>query len=141
MSDFDALQSTIKHYPHRLVFYGFDLLQLDGVDLRARPLVERRQKLARLIASGCFAIRYSEPFEGDGVAFFAAAVKHGLEGIVSKRAMSPIPKWPVEGVAEDEERDRERLRPPGARAGHRGLPFCPRWAEGEYGFEYAGVAS
>src|SRR4051794_35601020 len=44
---------------------------------------------ARLLA-----IRYSEPFHGDGQAFFAAAVKHGLEGIVSKMASSPYRSGP-----------------------------------------------
>jgi bifunctional non-homologous end joining protein LigD len=66
------------------VFYGFDLLHLDGQDLRQRELVERRSILSEIIKP-VFAIRYSEHFEGDGADFFAAAVKHGLEGIVSKR--------------------------------------------------------
>jgi bifunctional non-homologous end joining protein LigD len=89
VSDFDALQPAIRYEPHRLVFFAFDLVHLDGVDLRRRPLLERREKLASLIGPGCFAVRYSEHFEGDAKAFFAGAVKHGLESIVSKRAMSP----------------------------------------------------
>jgi hypothetical protein len=67
---------------------AFDLLHLDGIDLRRRPLVERRAKLASLIEPGCFEIRLSEHLEGDGAEFFAAAVKHGLEGIISKLAGS-----------------------------------------------------
>jgi ATP-dependent DNA ligase len=86
-SDFDALPWAIKHDPHRLVFFAFDLLHLNGMDLRPLPLIERRAKLAELIDL-CWAVRYSEHFEGDAAAFFAAAVKHGLEGIVSKRARS-----------------------------------------------------
>jgi bifunctional non-homologous end joining protein LigD len=42
VSDFDALPSAIKHDPQRLVFFAFDLLHLDGVDLRTRELVDRR---------------------------------------------------------------------------------------------------
>lgn len=84
VSDFDALPYAIRHYPQRLVFFAFDLLRLDGADLRGRPLVERRAKLAGLIEPGGFDIRVSEHFGGDGAQFFAAAVKHGLEGIVSR---------------------------------------------------------
>ena len=85
VSDFDSLPSAIRHHPDRLVFYAFDLLHLDGQDLRQRELVERRAILSAIL-NPAFAIRYSGHFEGDGPAFFAAAVKHGLEGIVSKRA-------------------------------------------------------
>src|SRR5436190_18242959 len=87
VSDFDSLPSAMKHQPHRLALYGFDLLHLDGQDLRQRELVERRAMLSEIIKP-VFAIRYSEHFEGDGAVFFAAAVQHGLEGIVSKRATS-----------------------------------------------------
>jgi ATP-dependent DNA ligase len=78
-SDFDALSYAIKHDPQRLVFFAFDLLHLNGEDLRIRPLIERRAKLAELI-DPCWTLRYSEHFEGDGQGFVAAAVKHGLEG-------------------------------------------------------------
>jgi len=87
VSDFDSLPSAIRHEPHRLVFYAFDLLHLDSQDLRQRELLDRRARLSETITPA-FAIRYSEHFEGEGPAFFVAAVKHGLEGIVSKRAAS-----------------------------------------------------
>src|SRR4051794_31847515 len=41
ISDFAALPQTIRFYPERLVYYAFDLLMLDGVDLRREPLSER----------------------------------------------------------------------------------------------------
>jgi len=125
--------------PGRLVFYGFDLLHLDGQDLRQRDLVERRASLAEIIRPA-FAIRYSGHFEGDGPAFFAAAVKHGLEGIVSKRATShyrsgPSKAWiKTKNVVESEfvllglERDTE------------GRPFAHVGREGSAGLEFAGMA-
>jgi hypothetical protein len=54
VSDFDALHYAIRHHPQRLVFFAFDLLRLDGADLRSRPLVERRAKLASLNRAGLF---------------------------------------------------------------------------------------
>jgi ATP dependent DNA ligase domain len=82
VSVFDSLPSAMKHQPHRLVLYAFDLLHLDGQDLRQQDLVERRSMLSEIIKPD-FAIRYSEHFDGDGVVFFAATVQHGL------RALSP----------------------------------------------------
>jgi ATP-dependent DNA ligase len=55
--------------------------------LRARPLIERRQNLQAILKPGR-ELRFSDAFIGDGPAFFAAACKHGLEGIVSKRKAS-----------------------------------------------------
>jgi bifunctional non-homologous end joining protein LigD len=49
LSDFDALRSAIHKAPHRIVFFAFDLLHLDGLDLRRTPLIERRAALRRLI--------------------------------------------------------------------------------------------
>jgi DNA invertase Pin-like site-specific DNA recombinase len=49
MSDFDALRSAIHKAPHRIVFFAFDLLHLDGQDLRRSPLLERRAALRKLI--------------------------------------------------------------------------------------------
>ena len=76
VSDFDSLPSAIRYHPDRLVFYAFDLLHLDGQDLRQRELVERRARLSEIIKP-TFAIRYSGHFEGDGLAFFAAPVLIG----------------------------------------------------------------
>ncbi len=88
VSEFTALRSAIANDPSRLVFFAFDLLFLNGQDLRARPLVDRRTKLQHLLRDPCSSLRYSEHFSGDGAAFFKAAVKHGLEGIVSKNVRS-----------------------------------------------------
>jgi bifunctional non-homologous end joining protein LigD len=77
VSEFDALQSAIRYQPHRLVFFAFDLLHLDGEDLRRKPLIDRRAKLARIIEPGSRSC-YSEHFEGD--AFFAAAAALEIRG-------------------------------------------------------------
>jgi bifunctional non-homologous end joining protein LigD len=70
----------------RLRFYVFDLLYLDGGDLRARPLLERKSRLEGLVPPGHPVLRYSDHVRGSGPAFFAQACRLGLEGIISKVA-------------------------------------------------------
>jgi DNA ligase D-like protein (predicted ligase) len=89
VSDFNALKSAIRWEPHRLIFYGFDLLHFDGEDLRRKPLLERRARLKDLIGNDvASSLQFSEEFTGDGAAFFRACAEHGLEGVVSKLASS-----------------------------------------------------
>jgi bifunctional non-homologous end joining protein LigD len=64
--------------------YGFDLLALDGADIRGERLDARRAKLAQLLANPD-GIRFSENLDGDGAVIFRHACKLGLEGIVCKR--------------------------------------------------------
>jgi DNA ligase D-like protein (predicted ligase) len=88
-SDFEALRSAIYKAPHRIVFFAFDLLHLNGQDLRKAPLMERRAALRKLIKPDPrSAIQFSDHVDCDGARFFKAAAKLGLEGIVSKRAAS-----------------------------------------------------
>jgi DNA ligase D-like protein (predicted ligase) len=87
VSDFDALKSAIRWQPQRLIFCAFDLLHLNGNDLRDRPLLERRAKLKELVP-GEHPFLFSEEFVGDAAAFFRACADHQLEGIVSKLASS-----------------------------------------------------
>ena len=68
---------------------GFDLLELDGADLRPRPLERRRAALKRLIGRRKSGIQLVEILEDAGVVVFAHACKLGLEGIVSKRRDAP----------------------------------------------------
>jgi bifunctional non-homologous end joining protein LigD len=89
ISDFDALRSAIHKARHRLLMFAFDLLHLDGEDLRTTPLLERRAALRKLVEPDCRSpIQFSEHVDCDGAAFFKAAADLGLEGIVSKRATS-----------------------------------------------------
>jgi bifunctional non-homologous end joining protein LigD len=69
-----------------LVFFLFDLLHLDGEDLRPRPLSERKDPLAALLASAPSPLHYSDHQLGHGRAFHEKACAMSLEGIVSKRA-------------------------------------------------------
>jgi bifunctional non-homologous end joining protein LigD len=73
----------------RLRFFAFDLLRLDGADLRARPLLDRKSRLEGLVPPGHPVLRYSDHVRGNGPAFFEQACGHGLEGIISKRADGP----------------------------------------------------
>lgn len=73
----------------RMIFYAFDLLYLDGLDIRAAPLVDRKRVLAGVIEKAGRPIFYSEHFETDGANLFAQACKLGLEGIISKSKGAP----------------------------------------------------
>ena len=66
--------------------YAFDLLVLDGEDIRGQ---DRKAALGKLLRKAKPGIRYSEHLTGDGRAIFEHACKLGLEGIVSKRLNSP----------------------------------------------------
>jgi bifunctional non-homologous end joining protein LigD len=93
---FARLQQRMQiHDPERarrsgvaVFLYLFDLLELDGGDVRSRPLVERKRALRRLIAFGG-RIRFTPHRVGDGLAAYRYACAHGWEGIVAKRADSP----------------------------------------------------
>jgi bifunctional non-homologous end joining protein LigD len=65
--------------------YAFDLIELNGDDLRRDPPEVRKTTLASIVAKAGPGIRFNEHIEGDGPTVFAHACKLGLEGIVSKR--------------------------------------------------------
>lgn len=69
------------------VLFAFDLLRLDGEDLRAAPLEARKERLRALVEGS--RVKYTAHRVGDGPAFFEAACRHGLEGVVSKRRDAP----------------------------------------------------
>jgi bifunctional non-homologous end joining protein LigD len=83
---FSAMQQAKPGTP--IVYYIFDLLELEGTPLVERPLSERRAKLADLVDRRNRTVVLSEAFE-DGEALYEAAREQHLEGIVSKRADSP----------------------------------------------------
>jgi bifunctional non-homologous end joining protein LigD len=76
--------SAMQQGSAQLVYYVFDLLELEGVPLVDLPLTERRAKLEALLIAGNRHVRLSESFE-DGAALFEAAKDAGLEGIMCKR--------------------------------------------------------
>jgi bifunctional non-homologous end joining protein LigD len=76
------------------MLYAFDLLELDGDDLRDMPLEDRKKRLARLLGKRQIGIVLSAHTGDDGAAIFQQACKLGLEGIVSKRLSAPYRSGP-----------------------------------------------
>jgi bifunctional non-homologous end joining protein LigD len=74
---------------HQCVFITFDLLYLNGKDLRTLPLIERKAALKKLLKRKRSRILYPDHVEGDGRLLFEQIVKMDLEGIVCKRKDSP----------------------------------------------------
>ena len=72
-----------------LFFYAFDLIELNGDDLRRETFETRKRTLASVLAKAAPGLRLKEHIEADGPTVFAHACKMGLEGIVSKRKASP----------------------------------------------------
>src|SRR5690348_5544352 len=72
-----------------LVFFLFDLLYVDGEDLTARPLIDRKARLAALLANETSPLQYCDHQIGRGREFHQQACAMALEGIVSKRADAP----------------------------------------------------
>lgn len=85
-SDYRAFKKAIKDSPGRLVFIGFDIMMIDGKDVRGETTVERRERLQILFNDTPASMQFSEAIHGGGEAFYGAADAMGLEGIVSKRA-------------------------------------------------------
>lgn len=82
---FSALQRRGSD-PASTFLYAFDLLHLDGVDLRTTPLLERKARLTKILARS--AVRASPALPGAPDAIAAELRKHGLEGIVAKKRAS-----------------------------------------------------
>ncbi|WP_192182187.1 RNA ligase family protein [Mesorhizobium amorphae] len=84
LSDFGELRKAITRRQHDLYFVAFDLLHLNGHDLRDMPLEDRREILAEMIPEGG-RIQFSQALPGDAKAIFHLVEQAGLEGMVSKR--------------------------------------------------------
>jgi bifunctional non-homologous end joining protein LigD len=89
MTDFSVLQNELKGQSNKIVLVAFDLLYLNGRDLRKLPLHQRKAELKKVIAGAD--IQFSESFEVDGAEMLAHACKVGLEGVVSKVRDSTYP--------------------------------------------------
>ena len=90
-SDFDALEIAMgpRGRSADMLFYLFDLLHLDGFDLRAAPLVDRKRILKELLSGVGAPILYSDHMEDNGQKMFEHACEMGLEGVISKRMDAP----------------------------------------------------
>ena len=69
-------------------FCAFDLLYLDGQDLRDRPLIERKRALRRIVPDGCPFLLYVDYVAAEGERLFQLACDRDLEGIVAKHGQS-----------------------------------------------------
>lgn len=91
-SSFSGLQADLKSSRHdRIVFYAFDLLYLNGVDLRGVALAQRKSTLSDLISGSPqkSALRFNDHLEESGEQILVHACRLGLEGIISKQAGLP----------------------------------------------------
>ncbi|HEX8797866.1 MAG TPA: DNA ligase D [Terriglobales bacterium] len=90
LSRFADLQSAFQEGARKpLTYFAFDLLHVDGRNLRGLPLVDRKAILAQLLKSVDGDVRFSEHLEADGERVLRKACELGAEGIISKRAASP----------------------------------------------------
>jgi bifunctional non-homologous end joining protein LigD len=85
--DFELLQSYSKTRSGHLLYYVFDILHLNKHDLTDMPLIKRKELLKRILPKDP-RLRLSGFVQKGGKAFFRAAAKQGLEGIMAKRAQS-----------------------------------------------------
>jgi bifunctional non-homologous end joining protein LigD len=88
-TDFSILQNELKGKSKSIVLVAFDLLYLNGRDIRKLPLFQRKAELKKILTDTD--VQFSESFELDGREMFAHACKLGLEGVVSKVRNGPYP--------------------------------------------------
>ena len=96
MPNFDRIR--YRRHDATVFPYAFDLIELNGADLRREPHEVRKATLASVLAKAALGLRLNKHIEADGPTVFAHACKMGLEGIVSKRKGSPYragrsPDW------------------------------------------------
>ena len=87
ISDFDRLHS--QGWDAAVFLFAFDVLEIDGDDLRQEPLERRKARLEKVLARAPAGIQFNEHVDLDGATVFQHACKMGLEGIVSKRRDFP----------------------------------------------------
>lgn len=88
-TDFQALQNYLKNpQANNLTYIVFDLLALDGADLRGHRLIDRKETLEVLLKDAPENLHYSRHVRGNGKESFRAACEAGMEGIVGKKADS-----------------------------------------------------
>lgn len=91
VSSFQTLQSALKSGSSDLTYFAFDLMYLNGHDLRACALRDRRAALESLLSGfgGASPVRFSDAILGQGAQVFRNACKLAMEGVVSKRLDAP----------------------------------------------------
>jgi bifunctional non-homologous end joining protein LigD len=115
--DFSTLQAAISDgKTENLIFFAFDLLFADGLDLRRLPLTDRKARLKALLQTGngkarnrSEIIRYVEHFEAEGEAVMRSARELSLEGIISKKASAPYHSGRSESWTKTKARDGQEV--------------------------------
>jgi bifunctional non-homologous end joining protein LigD len=88
--DFQALQNALREgRSQQLIYYVFDCLFAGGEDLRALPLLQRKEVLKRLLPKDGPVIKRSQHLTGSGAELLGEACKLGFEGIIAKRSDAP----------------------------------------------------
>lgn len=85
---FQMIQNYQRPQKGTLIYYVFDLLYLEGYDIRHLPLIERKKLLKKIIFD-IPQICFCEHIKQKGKTFFKVALKEGYEGIIGKKAQSP----------------------------------------------------
>ncbi len=86
-SHFQLLQNYLRNQEGTPIYCVFDILFLNGKDLRSKPLIERKKILKAFLGKRKI-LKFSDHVNEKGIAFFKAAAKKGLEGIIAKKADS-----------------------------------------------------
>ena len=116
LPDFRRLQAAMSSdRQHELTVFAFDLMHHNGEDLRPLQLIERRLRLTELVARSAERCLHPVQIFEDGAKLLAAAERHGLEGIVSKRKASayrsgPSHDWVKTKTAAWRKANRDRWR-------------------------------
>jgi bifunctional non-homologous end joining protein LigD len=89
-SSFQVLQnrSRVAARPPTILFYLFDLLNLNGHDLKAVPLVQRKKVLAGFLKGTGGPLRFSPSLEGGAARVWKEVLRHGFEGVIAKQKQS-----------------------------------------------------
>ncbi len=84
LPDFQKLQHYESNLNYPLIYYAFDILELEGKNMEGLPLTDRKKILKKMLGRNS-TIRYCDHIENDGVGFFEKAREQGLEGIIAKK--------------------------------------------------------
>lgn len=141
--DFTLLQGTLSGEKQGALSLAlFDLLHVDGVDVRGAPLIERKKMLERLLAQAPRGLSYSSHVAGNATEAFKLASEQGFEGLISKRADQPhhpgrSDDWrKTKHLASDEFAVVGYTAPKGSRTGFGSLLLAR--PDAEHGWSYAG---
>ena len=89
LSDFPALVTALEHgKTGEIIGIAFDMLHLDGVDIRTKPYTERKQRLHKLLGNG-MSLRFGDYLDGEGEDILRTVADAGGEGLIAKKKSAP----------------------------------------------------